>query len=153
MPLPAAHPPTPPPGSWMLPWHGFLSSSNSPGILTSFQRHTVTVFKEIPAKILTKEENHFCLFPSGLRQPTPPAPHLVRRLLFCLPVDIQPCSQRSREAGYSQACPMLHTQTWGLCAPNPARDPLKTPLSRSWRYGHSLLLLCFFFLCKIYSFI
>ena len=45
---------------------------------------------------------------------------------------------------------MLHTQTWGLCAPSPARDPLKTPLSRSWTYGHSLVGFFFFSVKFIY---
>ena len=103
-------------GSWMLPWHGFLSSSNSPGILTSFQRQTVTVFKQIPAEILAKEENHFCLCPSGFRQPTPPATPLVRRLLFCLPVDIQPCSHvLGRPAAPSPALCIIPRP--GACVP------------------------------------
>ena len=111
-------PPSCPPllGSWMLPWHGFLSSSNSPGILTSFQRQTVTVFKQIPAKILTKEENHFCLFPSGFQQPTPP-PLLWSggSCSVCLWTSSPAHHVRGRPAAPSPA--LCFTPRPGACAP------------------------------------
>lgn len=114
-------PPGRPPlqGSWMRPRHGILSSSDSPGILTSLQRQTVTVFKQIPAKSSPMSRNTSAYSPATSGSPRTP----LHQPLIWSGGSCSICLCRSSSAhnmGGRQATPRparCFTPRPGACAP------------------------------------